>query len=133
MLYQEKESIIILGLAGLCLVLFLVLTLGFRVDPERAFAAFSLFAVVGLLPVVRRKQKTAFDERDRKIDEKASSMGFALFWVAFVACALYVYFSVGYEGCIPVIWTTNAVVGGLILVFTTRAITQLILYRKGVE
>jgi uncharacterized membrane protein len=133
MLYQQKESIVIIGLAGLCLLLFLVLTLGFGASPERAFASFSLFAVVGLLPVVKRKQKAFVDERDKKIDERASFTGFAVFWVAFVACAMYVYFSMGYEGCIPVVWATNAVIGGLVLVFTTRAITQLVLYRKGVE
>ena len=47
MLYQEKESIIIISLLGLCTLIFLLLMFGFGTPPERAFASFSLFAVGG--------------------------------------------------------------------------------------
>jgi hypothetical protein len=127
----QKDAVfgIVISAVSAGLFVFLLLFKNFQV----AFSAFAILGIYGLAPwLFHRKagKRVLFDERDREIANTGNKVGFWAFWLAFTAISVLVALVKG-EGAIPAASLAYAVLGGMIIIITGRAITVLALYRRG--
>jgi hypothetical protein len=126
-----KEGLYWLILLALTAVAYLVLMI--FLGPIRAQAAFGLFGLAGLQPLLyRKRRKTAvWDERDTLINYRAVLAGYSVFWLVFTLAPMSVWAAVycyGGHSMISVHVLPGLVMGGFIVVMTTRAVAIVFQY-----
>jgi uncharacterized membrane protein len=130
----EKNATSQLVLSTLHLIVFIVLTQFYSLHHAFLLSC-PLFVFYAILPfIIMRKgknQEILADERDNSINKKASTLGFASFWVTFSAVVTVILFKNGTSGMIPVFSLLYILFGGMVLIYTVRAVVTLILYRLG--
>ena len=103
------------------------------VGPIRATAAFSLFGIAGLQPLLYRKHSQAvlWDERDTQIAHRAVIAGYSIFWLAFTFGVMGLWGGYFYSGqeTISVQVLPLIVFGGFVVFTTSRAVAIVIQYR----
>jgi hypothetical protein len=127
----QKDAVFGLMISVFSVGLFIILL--FSKNFQISFSAFAILGIYGLTPwLFYRKggKRVLFDERDKEIANRGNKVGFWAFWLAFTAVSVLVALVKG-EGAIPAASLTYAVMGGMIIIITGRAITVLALYRQG--
>jgi hypothetical protein len=127
-----KEGIYWLVLLALVAAAYLVLMI--FIGPIRAMGAFGLFGLAGLQPLLYRKHGKAvvWDERDTLINYRAIIAGYGVLWLVFTLVPMSVWaFVYSFEGhsMISVQILPNLVMGGFIVIATTRAVAIVVQYR----
>ena len=116
-LQKMAWSVVIMTLLGLILSAIAVAILYTRVGMPKAIAGFSCMGIVGLAgfsPLIFRKDKGAFDERDRAIKRRAALAGFAMSYL-FVGLACMIPFEIlGPKGVISVHWLPDIFAGSFL-------------------
>ena len=102
--------------------------------PIPAMGAFGLFGLAGLQPLLYRKQGKAvvWDERDTLINYRAVIARYSVFWLVFTLAPMSIWAAVycyGGQSMISVHVLPSLVMGGFIVVMTTRAIAIVVQYR----
>ena len=101
--------------------------------PIRAMGAFGLLGLAGLQPLLYRKRRQAvvWDERDTLIHYRAVLAGYSVFWLVFTLAPMSIWAATCYEGhsMISVHVLPLIVMGGSIVVMTTRAVAIVVQYR----
>ena len=127
---EQKIAWLAIGVFLVAAILFTVLwfTIG-----EGAWAAFGLFGIVGLGPLLFRKKRkdeaVAIDERDKAIGQKATMIGAIISYEVFIfACMAtwFIYFSRGQE-LISVHTLPLIALAGGITFYVSRSIVLLVL------
>lgn len=130
----EKNATGQLVLTSLHLIVFIIIA-QFHSLRDAFTLSCPMFVFYGILPfIIMRKGKKVeivADERDNSINKKASTLGFVSFWVFFSAVVTVILFKNGTSGMIPAFLLLYILFGGMIVIYTVRAVVTLILYRLG--
>ena len=121
-------TLIVVSLAlGLSVIAFSIGYFIFGLPAIRAVAGFGFIGILGLTPVLFRKDKSKvqFDERDTAIQRKAVGLSYAIFWVLFVAAAMIPWFIIGPNGTITTNYLPWMVFGGMCVVMLLQSIVTL--------
>jgi hypothetical protein len=129
MVAQQRYAFFQLSVALAALALFAAMIPSFGV--VRAQAAFSLLAVLAVVPLVhwRLRHRETWDERDHAIHRRAAQLSFMAFWLLCVIGLMAAYHALRHRGLVTVevlpllVW-----IGGDCLLICQSAIL-LILYR----
>ncbi len=70
------------------------------------------------------------DERDEEISRRANTIGYTIFWIAFLLCTVVYPLAVGYEGSVPVLYVAYAPFLGAWILMVARAVATLYLYAR---
>lgn len=131
---QEREAVFGLVVILLACILFAVAT---ALVPLRiAFAVFGLTGVIGFSPFFfyrRRRDRVLMDERDRWISMVAGNVSAGCLWACAVATCMVLLVRGGFtrDVCLPAVSFAHAIVIGTMVICAARAITVLVLYRRG--
>lgn len=130
---QERQSWFLLVVLVGTLTAYLILgsLIGFGRGTEAAFGLFGLAGFAGLIGRKERRQHKVFmDERDTAIGQTATSIGYCIFWVAFVLACMIPWAVLPRQATIPVDALPNFVIFAMILIFTVRAAVIIFLYHR---
>lgn len=130
-LYKEGVYWLVLLAATVALYAVLAAFMG----PVAALGAFGLLGLAGLQPLVYRKPRdaVAWDERDTLINYRAAIAGYSVSWLVFTLAPMGVWAAVHfYQGAttVSVDVLPALVMGGFIVMMTTRAIAIVVQYRR---
>ncbi len=129
MLYKEGLYWIVLLAVAAAMYGFLAVFVG----PIRAQAAFGLFGVAGLQPLLYRKRGQAVlcDERDTQIAHRAVLAGYSVFWLAFTLGVMGLWATLFCQGqsMISIDILPLLVMGGFVIFATARAVAIVVQYR----
>ena len=132
---EQKTAWFIIVTFCLSVVAFLLLLP--VVGLQAAWAALGLMGICGLSPVIFRKKRKEgevdYDERDRAILQKATTAGGMSSYLVFVLVCMIPWFVYRWQGQeeISIEYLPFAVICGCITLFVARAVTILVLYRRG--
>ncbi|MGO8688466.1 MAG: hypothetical protein ACLQLG_02445 [Thermoguttaceae bacterium] len=126
-----KEGLYWLVLLAVTAAVYVVLMI--FVGPMRATGAFGLFGLAGLQPLLyrKRRQGVAWDERDTLINYRAVIASYSVFWLFFTAATMGTWAAVycyGARSTISVHVLPNLMMGGLLVLMTTRAVAIVVQY-----
>ena len=120
-------NLVVIGLAGLCVVIFYPFLGG------RALGCLGLLGLLGLSPILFRKKpgQVCYDERDRLIQLRATTLAYAIFWVGFTQAAAIGSMAVyGGNGSVPVKVVQMSVFVSLMLFLAVQSVAILIQYAR---
>jgi hypothetical protein len=118
---------LVVVLASVALVVGLSVGLGW----PKAIGGFGVLGLLGFGPLFYRRragQAVVMDERDASIHRKSIVLGYAVFWLAFVAACVSLPMVYGERGTVPVWMVTSAVWWGVAIVYGVAAAASLIQY-----
>ena len=131
----ERQAWFVIKVILLTVLLYLVV--GACTQYNRgALGIFGLIGLLGFVGMIGRRERNAgkvvMDERDLAISRKATLIGYSVFWLFFVAGMLMPFFLYGPQGTITIGTDIPAffVNASLCLIFLTRSVAILILYRR---
>jgi hypothetical protein len=133
---QEKQAwfILIVSVVALALVALLVAILG---PSPAVMGAFGFFGFAGFAGMIGNRERKAgmvvMDERDRQIALSATTGAFSVAWVLFVLTAMGPFVILGPDATLTLRTTTisSILVPGMIVLFVTRSLIVIVLYRRG--
>jgi hypothetical protein len=98
-----------------------------------SLAGFAWLALPAIAAAVRRDtaRTRLHDERDEQIAARATTVGYAVFWVGLVAWGVTVPLAFGSEGEVPLAWVAPVLWVGWWTVTGVRAVTILVLDSRG--
>lgn len=103
------------------------------IGPIPAEGAFGLFGLAGLQPLLyrKRRKKVVWDERDTLINYRAVLAAYSVFWLVFSLGVTGLWAVLYYEGqpTISIHVLPGLVMGGFLLVATSRAVAIVLQYR----
>jgi hypothetical protein len=101
--------------------------------PIRATGGFGFLGFLGLSPIFfrRKRGECVFDERDQQIWQRAVAVGYATFWVGFVAVCTGASVFYGSGDTIPIFVLQWAVWGGLTIIMAVMSVAILVQYGRG--
>lgn len=132
---EQKSAWLIVVLFGLSVVGFVALIP--VVGLQAAWGALGLMGIAGLSPILFRKknkpEEVDYDERDQGILEKATTAGGMSSYLVFVLVCMVPWFIYRWQGRseISVDYLPFAVICGVIALIVVRAVTIIVLYRRG--
>jgi hypothetical protein len=130
---SEKWAWWTLGVIALTLIAFFALVAILRSVPA-SNSALALIALTALHPRSRRKFKGPdFDEREKKIAERALLAGFRAVWVVLFGTVMTIGFVKGWDATLSLpVWMLGFIIGwAMALLLAVEAATTLVLYRRG--
>lgn len=93
-----------------------------------------LYGFTGLINYIgrgeRREGKVIMDERDLAINARATTVGFATFWVSLFAAWIVSRFALGANATVSIDSLGWVAFGGAIIMMTVRALVVLAMYRR---
>ena len=132
---EQKTAWVIVVTFCLSVICFLLLLP--VVGLQAAWAALGLMGICGLSPILfRKKEKEGevdYDERDRAILSKATTSGGMASYLVFILVCMIPWFVFRWQGRqeITIEYLPFAVICGCVTFFVARAVTVLVLYRRG--
>ena len=129
---QQKRAWFTVAMAFLACLAYLIL--GLAVNFQVAPAGWAIFGLVGFTGLKGRGEK--WDERDIAINRRAALAGFAASYLAFYLCCFGTWiavYAVKGEDLVSVHTVAEFSIVGMIVAFTVRSITILVLYGRHVE
>ncbi|HEY2154825.1 MAG TPA: hypothetical protein VGH33_04300 [Isosphaeraceae bacterium] len=108
----------------------LVIGLSVLVGWPKAIGGFGTLGLLGfgVLFYRRRGAQVVMDERDVSIQRRSIVLGYAVFWLAFVAACVSLPVVYGERGCVPVWMVASAVWWGVAIVYGVAAAATLVQY-----
>lgn len=133
---QEKQAwfMLIVMVVTLALWLAVVAVFGFH---EATLGVFGLLGLAGFAGLIGRRERKAgmviMDERDKQIALKATTGGYSVFWLFFVAAAMGPFFVLGPDATLTLSTTTIIfiVFPALMVLLLVRLLIIVVLYRRG--
>lgn len=121
------------NLAVIAVTLFVFFATVPWLGPKRALGGFGLMGFLGFSPIffLKRRGECVSDERDQLIWQRSIGIGYATFWVAFVAACVGASYLYGSSGAIPVFVVNASVYVGMAIIMTVMSIAILAQYRLG--
>ncbi len=127
-----KEGVYWLVLLAVTATAYLILAV--FIGPISAQGAFGLLGLAGFQPLLyrKRRQEVVWDERDTLINYRAVIAGYSVFWLVFTLAPMSIWaaaYCYGGHSLISVHILPRLVMGGFIVVMTTRAVAIVVQYR----
>jgi hypothetical protein len=100
---------------------------------QRAQGGFGILGFLGFTPFFfrRRAGVVVCDERDSLIQLRSWILGYAVFWVIFVAACMTALYAYGSRGAVPVVLVVSSPWLGLCIVFGVSSLASLLQYHWG--
>ncbi len=134
--FQERQAWFVLIVTAVTVALWLavVAIFGFH---EATLGVFGLFGISGFAATIGRRERKAgmvtMDERDKQIALNATTAGYSVFWLFFVATAMGPFMILGPHATLTLKTTIIGfvVVPAMMVVFVVRSLIIVVLYRRG--